>query len=229
MATMGQRIKELRKSLGMTQFSLAEAIGVSKSAIGMYETDKREPDNETLECIADYFNVDIDYLYGKSDIRNKYEWWKTYSSKIDPYTDIQFPSNILPLPTMRKIPLIGTIACGTPILATENLGEDVFLPDHIRNADFALRCKGDSMINAGIQDGDIVYIRQQDMVDDGQIAAVVIEDEATLKRVYYNRPANTITLVAENPSVPSLIYHGETLNHIRIIGKAVGYTHSLEA
>lgn len=227
MATMGQRIKELRQSLGMTQLALSEAIGVSKSAIGMYETDKREPDNKTLDCIADFFNVDLDYLYGKSDIKNRYEWWKEYSGKVNPYTDIQFADNLLPLPKMNTIPLVGTIACGTPITAEENHECDVFIPENIR-ADFALRCKGDSMINAGIQDGDIVYIRQQDMVDDGQIAAVVIEDEATLKRLYYNRPENTITLVAENPSVMPLIYHGETLNHIRIVGKAVGFTHSLE-
>lgn len=87
------------------------------------------------------------------------------------------------MPKTKKVPLIGTIACGTPILAVENIECDVDMPENIR-ADFALRCKGDSMIDAHIYDGDIVYIRKQPIVDNGEIAAVIIDDEATLKRFY---------------------------------------------
>lgn len=232
MATMGQRIKELRLSLGMTQGALADALRISKSAVGMYETDKREPDNKTLDCIADFFNVDMDYLYGKSDIKNKYEWWKAYSNSIDPYTDINLPSNIIPMPTMRKIPLVGNIACGEPILAEQNIECEVNIPDNIR-ADFALRCEGESMIDVDIHEGDIVYIRKQDMVDNGQIAAVLInetcdEARATLKRVYYNREIGELRLVPENRREPTRVFTGEDLNSIRILGLAVGLTRSLE-
>ena len=232
MATMGQRIKELRLSLGMTQGALADALRISKSAVGMYETDKREPDNKTLDCIADFFNVDMDYLYGKSDIKNKYEWWKVRDGhdEQDQIPDLPAASNIIPMPTMRKIPLVGNIACGEPILAEENIECEVDIPDNIR-ADFALRCKGRSMEGANIFDGDIVYIRKQDMVDNGQIAAVLIEDmeaEATLKRVYYNPEEGELRLVPENPKEWTKVFRGEELNSIRILGLAVGLTRSLE-
>lgn len=131
------------------------------------------------------------------------------------------PDNLLPMPAMRKIPLVGSIACGTPILAAENIEGDVDIPEHI-HADFALRCKGDSMINARIYDGDIVYIRQQDTVEHGQIAAVLIEDEATLKRVHLF--PDHVVLEAENPQYRPRTFWGEDMNAIRILGRAVAFT-----
>ena len=130
------------------------------------------------------------------------------------------------MPKMKKIPLVGSIACGTPILAVENIEDEVDIPEEI-HADFALRCKGDSMIGADIRDGDIVYIRHQDEVNPGQIAAVLVEDEATLKRFYYDEKAGIVTLMAENPSVAPIVYQGETLNHIRVLGLAVGLTRKI--
>lgn len=131
------------------------------------------------------------------------------------------PDNLLPMPAMRKIPLVGSIACGTPILAAENIEGDVDIPEHI-HADFALRCKGDSMINARIYDGDIVYIRRQDTVEHGQIAAVLINDEATLKRVHLFD--DHIVLEAENPQYRPRTFWGEEMNSLRILGKAVAFT-----
>ncbi len=90
-------------------------------------------------------------------------------------------------------------------------------------ADFCLKCKGDSMINARINDGDIVFIRQQNMVNNGEIAAVIIDNEATLKRFYYYKEANLVILKAENPKFKDLEYKDERLNEIRIIGKAVAF------
>lgn len=124
---------------------------------------------------------------------------------------------------MKRVPLIGTIACGRPILAVEDASETVCLPEQI-DADFSLRCKGDSMINARIFDGDIVYIKSQPMVEQGEIAAVIIEDEATLKKVYYTPGSDRITLRACNPMYPDMEYEGESLNRIKIIGKAVAFT-----
>lgn len=131
------------------------------------------------------------------------------------------PDNLLPMPAMRKIPLVGSIACGTPILAAENHEGDVDIPAHI-HADFALRCKGDSMINARIFDGDIVYIRQQDTVEHGQIAAVLIDDEATLKRVRIF--PDHVILEAENPLYRPMAFWAEEMNALRILGKAVAFT-----
>ncbi len=126
---------------------------------------------------------------------------------------------------MGRAPLLGRIACGEPILAEENIEDYVDLPKHI-TADFALECRGDSMIGAGIQDGDVVYIRQQPEVENGQIAAVLVGDEeATLKRFYFDGQA--IQLVAENPKFAPMVFTGEDINKVRVIGRAVAFTHSL--
>lgn len=127
---------------------------------------------------------------------------------------------------MQKVPLVGQIACGTPILAEQNITDYVDLPGHIR-ADFALTCKGESMIGAGIRDGDVVYIRQQAEVENGQIAAVMVGDEeATLKRFYLED--GVIQLVSENPTIPPKVFIGEAISQIRVVGLAVAYTHIIE-
>ena len=131
------------------------------------------------------------------------------------------PSNIIPMPETRKIPLVGTIACGEPILAEENIEEYVSIPKDLAG-DFALRCKGDSMINARIFNGDIVYIRQQDTVENGEIAAVLIDNEATLKRVRLFD--DHISLEPENPMYKPLVFWNEEMNTVRILGKAVAFT-----
>lgn len=137
---------------------------------------------------------------------------------------VDLGSNIIPLPTFTGIPLIGAIACGAPILAQEHIEDYVDLPSHIL-ADFALTCKGDSMINARIFDGDIVYIRQQDTVDNGEIAAVLIDGEATLKRVRLFD--DHISLEPENPQYRPIVLWGEDMNTVRILGKAVAFTSTI--
>ena len=202
MARFGDKLKSLRIKRGLTQEELAEILGTSKQVISRYENNLRSPKVDVVQDYAEKLNVSVMYFSDNS---------------------IPTAENIIPMPKMRKIPLIGTIACGTPILAVENIKDQVDVPEHI-HADFALRCKGDSMIDADIQDGDIVYIRQQDEVDPGQIAAVLVEDEATLKRFYYDASAGVVTLVPANSAMPPQIYQGETLNHIKILGLAVGLT-----
>lgn len=122
----------------------------------------------------------------------------------------------------KRLPLLGNIACGEPIYASEDRESYVEVGSDIQ-ADFCLRAKGDSMIGARIMDGDIVFIRKQDMVSNGEIAAVLIEDEATLKRVQYNRESNELLLFAENPKYKTLRYFGDELNQIRILGKAIAF------
>lgn len=199
---IGNRIKQRRLDLEMTQGNIAEEIGVAISTIQRYETGAIDKIKlPVIEAIARVLRVSPDWIIGK--------------------TESSIPTNIIPMPSMSKVPIIGTITCGQPILAEENLTGEVDLPEHI-HADFALRCKGDSMINARIYDGDIVYIRQQPTVEDGEIAAVLIEDEATLKRVrFYN---DHIVLEPENPLFRPLAYWEEEMNSIRILGKAVAFT-----
>ena len=129
--------------------------------------------------------------------------------------------NLSLLPKTRKVPLLGSIACGEPILAVENIEDYVSVPDNI-DCQYTLLCKGDSMINARIFDGDIVYIRQQDDVDDGEIAAVLIGEEATLKKV--QKLPGKVVLQPCNPMYDSMVYEGDALADLRVIGKAVAFT-----
>ncbi len=207
----GKVLKRLRTQNNLTQKQLADVLGISESTVGMYERGHREPAFEMLEAIADYFNVDMDYLTGRTEVERKY----TFSPPAP------LPDNIIPMPKMKTIPLLGVIACGEPILAAENIEGDVSMPEHVI-ADFALRCKGDSMIEARIFDGDIVYIRQQPSVENGEIAAVLIGDEATLKRVYVH--PDKLVLSPANHNYEPFIYVGEEISSIRILGKAVAFT-----
>lgn len=214
MANFASTIKHLRTERGITQEQLAAMLKVSRSTIGMYETGSREPDFETCEAIADIFNVDMDYLMGRSNVERK--------NPITPTAII--PSGFSPLPQMDQVPLIGSIACGTPILAEENIKQYIGVPAAWR-ADFALECHGDSMAPR-ICDGDIVCIRKQAEVETGQIAAVRIGEEATLKHFY--KSGDVVQLIAENSAVcPPMIFAGQQLQDMQIEGLAVGFCRGL--
>lgn len=211
MAKFSNVFKELRLEKKITQQELSYSLGLSRSAISMYETGEREPDFKTLKLIADFFNVDTDYLLGRTEKLNT----TSYN------TVVEIHDNIFPI-EFKKFPLLGEIACGEPIFTNEDRESYVMAGTNI-NADFCLKAKGDSMINARILDGDIVFIKRDEDIIDGDIYAVVIDNEATLKRVYYNRDANTVQLVAENPLYKPLVYIGEDLDHITILGKAIAF------
>ena len=201
--------KSLRTSRSLTQEELAQKLNISRSRIGMYETGQREPDFKTLELIADFFNVDIDYLMGR-----------TTKTTILPESLPSYP-NILPIKT-RKIPLLGEIACGQPIFCTEDRESYVEAGTDVR-ADFCLKARGDSMIGARILDGDLVFIQRDVELVSGQIYAVAIDDEATLKRVYYDAKSQVLQLMSENSKFAPLIYTGETLDHVHILGRAIAF------
>ena len=205
--TTGQRMKNRRKAIGLSAERVADILGVSPATIYRYENgDIEKVPGDRLAPIAAALQTTPAYLMGWED------------------DDIPVPSNITPLPEMRKVPLLGNIACGAPILAEEHIEEYVDIPKHIQ-ADFALTCKGDSMINARIFDGDIVYIRHQETVENGQIAAVLIENEATLKRVRLFE--DHISLEPENPRYRPIVLWGEDMNTVRILGKAVAFTSAI--
>lgn len=211
-------LAQLRQERNISQRFLSEALGLSHSAIGMYESGKREPNYEILEMIADYFNVDMNYLLGKTLIRNSYrELGDDETNYID---------NLYKIDKI-KLPMLGTIACGEPIFADEDRESYVMVGTEIR-ADFCLKCQGDSMINARIHDGDIVFIRKQDIVDNGEIAAVIIDDEATLKRFYYYKEQNMVILRPENSKYKDIILTGEQLERVKVLGKAVAFQSDVE-
>lgn len=212
MATFPERLKSLRTEKGWSQQRLADELKLSKSSINMYERGEREPSFETMEAIADLFNVDMDYLYGRTDI------------KIAEPIVAHIPPGYDPPPRMVKKPLIGDIACGKPITAEQNITDYLDVPENIR-CDFCLRCHGDSMIDAGIRDNDVVYIRCQPKVEDGEIAAVRIGGEATLKRVYYDYGGQSLTLMPANSNYRPKTYTGPDLEDVQIEGKVMGFTH----
>lgn len=136
MANFGSILKNLRVSREITQEQLASMLGVSRSAVGMYETGGRQPDFEMMETIADIFNVDMDYLMGRSPVERKHP--------LTPPANKPIPKGFVPMPEMAQVPLIGSIACGTPITAEQNIKSYIGVPATWR-ADFALECHGDSM------------------------------------------------------------------------------------
>lgn len=204
---MKNRIKEIRQKRGITQAELAKQIGVAQNTLSYWENGKYDVDNDSLKKIADYFQVSTDYLLAHSH---------SSTSEALPAFD-----NIFRI-EKKRVPLLGEIACGEPIYADEE-HESYILAGSDLEADFCLRAKGDSMINARILDGDIVFIKKTPMVNNGEIAAVIIDEEATLKRVYYYAESAKLILTPENPKYEPLVYVGEELNAIRIIGKAVAF------
>lgn len=202
---MNQRIRAKRQALGLTLEDVSKIVGVTRQTIQKYESGiVSNIPSDKIELLAQALHTTPAYLMG----------WE--ESPLEEQFD-----NIFPI-ELKKFPLLGEIACGEPIFCDEDRESYILAGSDIR-ADFCLKCKGDSMINARIYDGDIVFIRKQDIVDNGEIAAVVIDDEATLKRVYYDRDKNVVTLVAENPKYTPMIYSGSDLEQIHVLGKAIAF------
>ena len=209
MVTLYDRIKSRRTELGLTVEELAHKMGYKdKSSISKIENGKADIPQSKIAAFADALQTTPAYLMG----------WEEQPEPKKP----TIPPGFEPMPKMKKIPLIGAIACGEPITAEQNIEKMVDVPENIR-CDFSLTCHGDSMVDAGIHDKDVVYIRIQPEVENGEIAAVRIDGEATLKRVYYN--PGTLTLMPANPAYAPMIYTGSQLEEVHIEGKAVGWTH----
>ena len=193
------RLKELRVSKELSQDDLAKTLGLAKSSISMYEKGKRKPSFEVLESLADFFNVDMDYLLGKTD-----------------------KTTFIPLShgaSLKKVPMLGYAAAGKPL---ENLNQAVFYVD-IENkydVDFCITVSGDSMIGANIFDGDIIFIKKASEVANGRIACVQIDREKVcLKRFYKN--GDMVTLVSENPRYPPMVFTKDNCESLEILGIAV--------
>ena len=212
---IGEIIKNYRIDNKLTMQEFADKTKLSKAYISMIEKGYHPQNNKpitpsitTLSKIASGMNISLNDFLEKLDGKQI----------VDLKPDIK---NIQPITTI-KLPMLGEVACGEPIFCNEDRESYVEVGSDIK-ADFCLRAKGDSMINARICDGDIIFVRQQNMVDNGDIAVVIINDEATLKRVNYDKAIGELRLIAENPNYQTMIFHGEELNQIRILGKAIAF------
>lgn len=209
MSDIYQRIKMRREELGLSQEALAKRMGYkSKSSINKIEMGINDIPQSKVLAFARALNTTTAYLMGDDNSR-----------EIN-----SIPPGFEPLPKTVKRPLVGNIACGEPITAEQNIEDYVDVPETMR-CDFCLRCKGDSMVEAGIHDGDVVYIHIQPEVENGQIAAVRIDGEATLKRVFWDDDNRVLQLVPANSAYMPKVYSGPALDSVHIEGLAVGFTH----
>lgn len=243
--TTGERIKKRREAIGMTVDDVAAEIGKNRATVYRYENGYiGDVPVSVLSRLADILCTTPAYLMGWTDDPEDYEkadelnylpqgWMEHFDGDAeaavkayravdeDRAREAALPPGALPV-TIRRVPLLGTIACGEPILAESDLDTFAVVGGAIE-CDFALRCQGDSMINARIYDGDVVFIKKQEFVDDGTIAAVLIDDEATLKRVY-KLSDGRIELRAENPLYKPIMVGGEgETRTFRVLGKAVAF------
>lgn len=186
------------------QNEVAKDLGFPPTTFNTWCVGKVMPKMGKVQALADYFGV------LKSDLledKNK--------------DDSLHISNIFPI-TTHKLPMLGEIACGKPIFMDENRDNYTMIGSNVK-ADFCLKAKGDSMVNARIMDGDIVFIRSQPEVENGEIAAVAIDDEATLKRFYRDEITQTVTLISENPIYAPMVFTKEYQKNVYILGKAVAF------
>lgn len=201
--SIAENIKRIRTEHGLSQAELGKIAGVSDKAVSTWELGIKTPRMGAVEKMANYFGI------AKSAIVDDVQSTSATSA---------VPPGLQPMPEMDMVPLVGRIACGTPITAEQNVERIVCVPSKWRST-FTLTCKGDSM-EPRIHDGDLVAIRKQPEVENGEIAAVRIGEEATLKHVYLHE--NFIELRPENPAFNSIILSREDMNDVVIEGKAVG-------
>lgn len=201
---MSNYLADRRQQIGLTQKEVADAVGVSEGTVSRWESGEiANMKRHRIAALAKVLKCNPDFIMNGPQG--------------------QIPAGFEPLPDTDTVPLVGRIACGQPITAEENLEGYVSIPA-AWHATFTLICRGDSM-EPRIKDGDLVAIRSQEAVENGEIAAVRIGDEATLKHVYLH--ADYIELRPENPEYESIIRRKEEMNDVHIEGKAVGLCRNL--
>ena len=202
---MYEIFEKLCEEKGVTPYRVCKETGITTATISNWKAGRYTPKQDKLQKIAEFLGVTIEYLMTGEN------------------PSVTTVSNIFPI-DLKRFPMLGEIACGKPKYTNEDRESYVMAGTNIK-ADFCLKASGDSMVNARILDGDIVFIRQQDMVENGEIAAVVVnnDSEATLKRLFYYQEKGLLILKAENPAYEDLIFQGEELNEVHILGKAVAF------
>lgn len=211
METFKERLLHAMTLRGFRAADLSKQTGLSKARISQYVNGKFVPKSDAVILMAEALRVSELWLMGKSDDMEA----------PPPRAKLPCPKNLSPL-SLCRYPVLGEIACGLPILAEED-PDGGYVTAAETTADFCLTAKGDSMIGARIFDGDEVFIQQTDVVNNGEIAAVIVDNEATLKRVYYYPEDEKLVLTAENPTYAPMVFVGEELANIHIIGRAVAF------
>lgn len=213
-----KRLKDLRKARKMTLEDVANIVGVGKSTVRKWETGMIENlRRDKIASLARALGTTPAFLMGWEE-EEEHQQSGIYSLDLSTYGIHSVEK--------KRFPLLGEIACGQPIYA-DQYHESYIMANADIDADFCLVAKGDSMIGARINDGDVVFIRKQPVVQNGEIAAVIIEDEATLKRWYYDRDNNRLVLSPENTAYPPIVIVGDELDRVVCLGKAVCFMSKL--
>lgn len=199
--SISENLKKARTNARYSQQQMADLLGIKLRTYASYERGEREINAAFVKHFCAVLNISASEILGMNI----------------PHIKVFDTSQL----RRRRYPLLGVVACGEPTIDEIN---EYFDFDDI-DADFALKCKGDSMIGAHIYDGDIVLIKRCEIVDNGQIAAVAVDSdgECTLKKVYFDKEREQLTLMPCNPAYDPIIIHGTALNEVRIIGRAVGF------
>ncbi len=192
----GKRLRSLMQEFGDTIYTVSDYLQMKPSTISRYTNGLYVPKAPTMDALAKRYGVSSAWLMGES------------SQKYAQSFNVE----------MRTVPILGVVAAGLPIWAEDNF-EGYTAIDAAENIDFVLRVKGDSMINARIYDGDFVYVRKQPDVENGEVAVVLIDNEATVKRVF--KYPNMLILRPENPAYSEMIYRKNDAKDIRILGKVL--------
>lgn len=208
---MYERYLELLEENNCKSADVARETKIHPSTFTDWKKGKSAPKIDKLQKIAEFFNVNVEWLTGASDEKERPKDLDEWNKKL----------GILSI-AKQKLPLLGEVSCGQPIFANEERESYIEAGTNIQ-ADFCLKAKGDSMVNARIHDGDIIFIRKQSIVNNGEIAVVIIDDSVTLKRVFYYPDDMKLVLQAENPKYEPLVYVNEELEHVHILGKAVAF------
>ena len=218
--TLGTIIKEYRTTHDLSMDDFSALSGISKAYISLLEKNKHPktgkpivPSIQIIKQASDAMNMDFNLLFSMIDGDVSLN-----RNKLSNELFASYP-NLHPI-EKKSLPMLGSVACGKPIFMNEERESYVEVGTEVR-ADYCLRAKGDSMINAKINDGDIIFVKQQPTVENGEIAVVAVDDEATLKRVYYYPDTQKLVLQAENPAYAPLLFVGEELENVHILGKAV--------
>lgn len=199
---LGDRLKELRESRNLSQTEVATRIGITKQSLYKYENGliKNIPIDK-IEALANYYDVSPSLIMG----------WKD---------DLNNIPGIINFNKVVRVPILGEIACGDPILCQENFDGYFIADPSIVSADFAIYADGDSMVDADINNGDLVFIKQTPTVENGAICAVLIDDTTTLKRFF--KSEDQIILQPENNKYQPIIITEEDMRDVRILGEMVG-------
>ena len=214
MAKFSQRLDDLMKKYDKSNKEIAALLKVDPSLISHYLNDKRKPPSDKLSFLAKHFKVSTDYLLGVTN--------DPTPPLADQDRNTFSPDEIIPINAFRQIPLLGSASCGELLFAEQNIEDYISFPSNMLNGGdyFALRVKGDSMIDAGLIEGAILIIQRQSTCDNGAIALVCVDkDDSTVKRVFF--AGTQIELVPENRKYPRKSYPSKQITIQGVVKKVL--------